>query len=288
MYEGMRVNVDHDRSGSSDRPLRERFGVLRNVRYVECQGNFGDLHYLKSHPLSESVAEAAERMPETLGMSHDAYGRLVKHGQNAVVESIRKVRCVDLVGIPATTNGLFESEIDMDGDVLDPIDSVNAGFRSAVVAVLDGDGDVKSKVAKIKEILTAQEKAAAAISDDAEDVEPAESNDAGDSDMKATESQQAIAAKDAEIKRLQEQIASRDAADTVRKELSAAEIDADDRLVESLIAISDAKIRATLIEKMKPAKSELPPRSGVFSNANLQESEMQQPKNPKEFAALCR
>ena len=71
-------------------------------------GLYGDLHYLRSHPLAEMTAEAAERLPEALGLSHNAEGRVAQSGGTAVVEEIVRVRSVDLVADPATTRSLFE------------------------------------------------------------------------------------------------------------------------------------------------------------------------------------
>jgi len=111
LYEGIRVNIDHVPAGrgDADRKLADRFGRLVNVRETES-GLFADLDYLRSHPLAELMAEAAERMPEALGLSHNAEGR-VRTGDDGrqVVEEIVRVKSVDLVSDPATTRTLFES-----------------------------------------------------------------------------------------------------------------------------------------------------------------------------------
>ncbi len=109
LYEGVRVNVDHPPSTrpEAERPLAARFGVLKNVAVRE-EGLFADLHYLRSHPLAEMTAEAAERMPEALGLSHNAEGRVAQQAGQTVVEEIVRVRSVDLVADPATTRSLFE------------------------------------------------------------------------------------------------------------------------------------------------------------------------------------
>lgn len=111
LYEGMRVNIDHpDRKDpGAERGLAERFGLLKNVR-VEGDGAYGDLHYLESHPLAGMVLEMAERMPESFGLSHNAQGKEAKTRGKRVVESVESVRSVDIVGEPATTAGLFESQ----------------------------------------------------------------------------------------------------------------------------------------------------------------------------------
>ncbi len=111
LYEGIRVNVDHPPSArpEAERSLASRFGMLKSVA-ARDDGLYGDLHYLRSHPLAELTAEAAERMPEALGLSHNAEGRVAQQAGQAVVEEIVRVRSVDLVADPATTRSLFEGE----------------------------------------------------------------------------------------------------------------------------------------------------------------------------------
>jgi hypothetical protein len=110
LYEGVKVNVDHP---SRDKPNAERgfmegFGSLRNVQR-KGDGVYGDLHFLKSHPSAEVICEAAERFPDQFGLSHNADGQTHYEGSQLIVESIESVQSVDIVGRPATNNGLFES-----------------------------------------------------------------------------------------------------------------------------------------------------------------------------------
>ncbi len=109
LYEGAPVNVDHPATERKDRPLAEAFGWIRNVRQ-EPDGVYGDLHYLKSHPQAELVAEAAERNPNRIGLSHHAEGTVRMDGQRVIVETVERVHSVDLVQTPATNAGLFDSE----------------------------------------------------------------------------------------------------------------------------------------------------------------------------------
>lgn len=126
LYEGASVYVDHptDERGRVQpvrtRKAAEKFGQLRNVR-VEPDGLRADLHYLTSHPMAGPVAEAAERMPNAFGLSHnvDYTGRSEKDG-TLIVESIDKVRSIDLVPNPATTKSLFESETPTPGGAAVP------------------------------------------------------------------------------------------------------------------------------------------------------------------------
>ena len=132
MYEGVAVNVDHKYDG--ERLLCEGFGELRNP-VVKSDGVYADLHYLKAHPIAESVAERAERFPHTFGMSHDADGNMAKDGAGEwVVESLEKVHSVDLVATPATTQGLFESSKPMKRRKV--TEAVKAAKRHALAQII--------------------------------------------------------------------------------------------------------------------------------------------------------
>lgn len=110
IYEGLRVNVDHpDRKNPSmERRFVEGFGELRNV-VKRDDGVYGDLHFKRSHPQAELVCESAERFPKSFGLSHNAEGSLVRRSGKMVVESLTSAESVDIVGKPATNEGLFES-----------------------------------------------------------------------------------------------------------------------------------------------------------------------------------
>lgn len=124
-YQGVVVNLDHpdfthtadgERRTASATKTAQRFGRLVNVRFVENKGLMADLEYLASHPLAEMILEAAERMPETLAMSHNARGNVTRKGGKYVVDEIGEVRSVDLIAEkPGTTHSLFENlkECDM-------------------------------------------------------------------------------------------------------------------------------------------------------------------------------
>ena len=201
LYEGVTVNLNHQKLDPSnrvqhDRPIQDRWGVLRNARMIEG-ALYADLHYLKNHPMTPQLIEAAERFPDTFGLSHDAAGdEQVIDGQRRVVE-LMDVRSVDVVADPATNNGLFEShnrnqamkkkfkailESCGEGEVKramegamtaypdmqemdveysgDDEDSIGAAFKIAMVKVLDDSTlDTAGKLAKIKAIMAAKEKA---------------------------------------------------------------------------------------------------------------------------------
>jgi len=105
LYEGMGINLDHQRG---NRRVSDGFGRLRGVELRE-DGLYGDLEYLKAHPFAGQFIESAQRMPEQVGLSHSAEGKISKQGDQVVVEEITRINSVDVVRYPATTNGLFES-----------------------------------------------------------------------------------------------------------------------------------------------------------------------------------
>jgi len=197
LYQGIGVNLNHaDRRESSlERSVEAGFGWLEAVE-VRADGVYGDLHFLKSHPQAAMIVEAAERNPRRFGLSHHAEGRVARSNGKNVVESIERVRSVDMVQNPATNAGLFESEeIEMHKTIRqvltethagalaallqDPLleqgaladagldlpadagedDQVTAAFKSMIDAVLDDDSlDLAARLAKIRDILKAQEK----------------------------------------------------------------------------------------------------------------------------------
>jgi len=115
VYEGSRIYLDHvvpAKNGTTGpRSIRDKWGVLKNVRVSEDGGLRADIHYLVNHSQTPVLIEAAERMPETFGMSHDASGDEVSiPGGLKEVTKIHKVNSVDIVNDPATNSGLFESK----------------------------------------------------------------------------------------------------------------------------------------------------------------------------------
>lgn len=114
LYEGLAVNLDHPApsQAGAGRAVAEGFGWLTSVGVREA-GVFGDLHYLRSHPQAEMIAEAAERNPRRFGLSHNALGQVRQRDGQCIVEAIDKVHSVDIVQNPATSSGLFESETAM-------------------------------------------------------------------------------------------------------------------------------------------------------------------------------
>lgn len=115
-YDGIRVNLNHPDKAAikSNRGIQDWIGSLEHV-VVRDDGVYGNLCMLKSHPFAPAVFEAAERYPNKFGLSHNADVVGFHAGGKAIVESVEKVRSVDLVQNPATTGGLFESIMEMDG-----------------------------------------------------------------------------------------------------------------------------------------------------------------------------
>lgn len=105
VYEGARVNCNHAALDHVERVC----GWFTNVR-TDTEGKpRGRFNVMESHPMANSIYEAAERNPSLYGMSHVASCKTRRKNGRDQVESIDKVHSVDLVVGPATTKGFFES-----------------------------------------------------------------------------------------------------------------------------------------------------------------------------------
>ncbi len=104
-YESAPGNADH----ADESTVGRRLGWFSDVRPGADGRPRGRLNLLKSHPLAESVFEAAERNPSLFGMSHVAVCGTKRVNGRETVESINKVLSIDLVADPATTTSLYES-----------------------------------------------------------------------------------------------------------------------------------------------------------------------------------
>lgn len=110
LYEGVHVHIDHPRDEQQlDRNFGDWFGTLENCRALQ-DGVYGNMPFLKAHPMAEAICEQAERFPRHFGLSHVAIGHVETSGGEEIVESIDEVDSVDLVRRPATNQGLFESQ----------------------------------------------------------------------------------------------------------------------------------------------------------------------------------
>ena len=231
LYEGAKVNIDHPSNGdaSATRSYGDRFGVIRNARFVESQGIFGDFHFNPKHAFAEQFCWDAENNPESVGFSHNATLKLgpLKNGKQ-VIEQIIDIRSMDLVADPATTSSLFESEYPTMDDAAvmdqpaDPKTAMKGAFRSMIVAAVDDDSlDMKATIAKIKEIMKAQEKLMGGGSTDPE----AEGNGTGSSTEEGTAFQVQIAALKQQLE--QYQVKEKEAAllESINNALTAAGLD---------------------------------------------------------------
>ncbi len=110
LYESAPVNCDHPDDPDAPRSVRDRLGVIRNVRVTE-NGLRGDLHLIRSHPMADSVLESAinPALHKVWGFSHNADGECDVEGGKTIVRRVTELRSLDLVSDPATTQGLFES-----------------------------------------------------------------------------------------------------------------------------------------------------------------------------------
>lgn len=110
LYEGIKVNVDHPsrEKPNADRSAYDRIGKLVNVRIEEGE-LYADLKLLTKHPLAERLMEAAEKMPDCFGLSHNGYGKGAVKGDRYVITEIPEVRSVDVVADAGTVSSLFES-----------------------------------------------------------------------------------------------------------------------------------------------------------------------------------
>jgi hypothetical protein len=112
LYENAKVNVNHPKGNpAGPRDYQDRIGTIRCVT-VRQEGLFGDFHFNPKHALAEQLMWDAERAPENVGFSHNVEARVARHGDRVVVEAITRVQSVDLVADPATTRGLFETEVE--------------------------------------------------------------------------------------------------------------------------------------------------------------------------------
>lgn len=167
-YENKKVNINHPKNPKDPRDLRDRIGKFINVRFIEGQGIFGDLLYLKTHELAESVCEAAEReeLNDVYGMSHNAEGEGYMDGDILVVEKITEVRHVDIVPDPATTKSLKEAQSPSGEEVQE------AGYGRVYAASKRRSSKAKRKFVKAKS--KSATKPTGNIREDSEEVEEEE------------------------------------------------------------------------------------------------------------------
>ncbi len=276
LYEGKAVNANHPAKGGDPRSAYDRVGWLEGIYLKDGDLYAKRLHYLKAHPLAGALTEAAERRPELFGLSHNARGKEKRVNGEAVIESIDSVSSVDLVADPASTKGLHESrtmfqtlaqlletlkgtpqgvtlkemadaagmpsDAPMDAPAASsPDDAIKSGFKAAIHAVVDDDSmDMQAKLAKIKDILKAQEKL---MGGDKKPDAPAEG------DKPAAEARKPDQAN------LQEQLARLERKDRARDLCEAAGVKPSTALLKALCALSDEADVKALVEEAKSASA---------------------------------
>jgi len=172
LYEGIKVYFDHveDKDAKLGRKFGEKFGVLRKVHFVENAGLFADLHFNPKHQYAEQFVWDANNDPESLGLSHHATtltARSRDRHNRTVVEQIVKVKSVDVVPDPATTQSLFEST-DMDskempdgmpdGITANPVNMMLKTMAGKIGELAEGEGDDDSKMKSLAEMVGKQDK----------------------------------------------------------------------------------------------------------------------------------
>ena len=177
-YENVRVNVDHSQDPKKPRSYTDRMGIIKHVMLKE-DGLYGDFYYNPQHPMAKQLEWDAINAPQNVGFSHVIQGKVKKQNGKVVIEEIRKVQSVDLVADPATTQGLFESEVptqeegtNMDDVTLDKLkterpDLVTAISESAISDHADSE-EQKAKQKKIEENLSTLEKENKQLKEDAD------------------------------------------------------------------------------------------------------------------------
>ena len=113
LYEGVRFFLNHptaqelrDRKGS--RSVLDLAGRIRRPRLVGDRVR-GDLEVLSAEPGRSLLFSIAEQMPDLVGASHRASGKVRREGREEIVTELDSVAAVELVTNPATVGGLFES-----------------------------------------------------------------------------------------------------------------------------------------------------------------------------------
>jgi hypothetical protein len=315
MYEGAEINIDH--SDAKSRSVIETFGVIKGVTVVpggDSPGLYGDVHFNKKHQYAEQIAEAAERFPHTLGLSHNADGTGRRTDSGFIVEEITKVISVDLVKHPATTSTLFEGldqmklrtfklselvgtlpatsnerkhlarlmeEGAMSGDATvtapenaSPEQAIKAAFRAEVMKAVDDESlDFKATLARVKDVLKAQDKVLQALAGTSEAGDQkqggesggAPSGDNAQDQEPTTEGQKAMFGKLVEkIEALEKKLGDRDTHAELKEQLAGREVDAD--TFKALLAIPKEQ-RAKLIEQFGKKPQGAKPRTTGTSAA---------------------
>lgn len=117
LYEGVKINLDHPDKKTA-KSVNDKGGFVRpgTVEAVAGRGIYGDVVLNPYHPRTAQHVWDAENDPANQGFSHVAVTKMAENsgGSDGKVRlDVVQVISVDLVGSPATTNGMFEQENDV-------------------------------------------------------------------------------------------------------------------------------------------------------------------------------
>ena len=274
MYEGVRVNIDHPKVNPEDqRSAYDRIGKLINVKYVEGKGLYGDLVLLTEHPMTPRILEAAQKMPEVYGLSHNAQGDGHRDlDGNFIVSEIVDVRHVDLVADPATTKSLAES-VTPSG-----VDNMMEGMKEKIAKIC-GDEKMAEEIVNLigkdteeGDLVIKHENDDDMKKDDgteecmkeAEDSEPDGDEGMDDEDMdeksKSTKEGAEVKKLSDQLKALQEEIANTKREAEVRSLCESAQLPADKELVADLLGMNPESATRH-IKRLSEAHKAVKPRT---------------------------
>jgi hypothetical protein len=286
LYEASAVNINHpDPKSNAPRSVADNCGELRGVtiKTGADAGLYADWHYNRAHALAGQLAEAAERFPTKLGLSHnaDGSGKRTSDGR-FLVESIARVISVDVVLEPATNSSLFEGsmklrnvkisemigtlptdsherrllsrmieEEGMSGDTVasvedqpGPEEAIKAAFRAEIIKAFDDSSlDAKATLNRIKEVIKAHEKVQNAMAGTKQD---GGANPAESKPDAGAPGQEGV---NAELGTLREEVARLTARDQVRELLREAKREVTAEQFDAIVA-TPAAHRKTLIESV--------------------------------------
>jgi hypothetical protein len=298
LYQGVHVHLDHPdrKKPNAPRSMNENVGRLSNPRLTE-DGVYGDLEFLKTHPVSPQICERAERMPESIGLSHNADGQVRRCGETSIVEELTGVRSVDIVLNPATTNSLFESEQEEDMSTTAPLTEDGSGdqaflveqaFMESIIGVTKSkELDIPTKVGRYKTLLEQQAAATNAVTGEVEEKPPAIKEEITERYEEPSDPEQAKVME--ELQRLRDEKAEHEAMQKAQALLEQAKCALSSHRISALARTVDPAERNALVAEWKAVdhKSRRPSSSAPI---NLTEDQFgtYSHMDPKEFAASLR
>lgn len=305
-----------DRARGNNRDVRESIGVIRNPRMDGSDDIRGDLYYKKSHSFTPEIVEDVQRSLGTMALSHNAMpGRERVSNGKLIIESIESVNSVDLVDKGGTNTNLWESEspmkiksfksilesfvsnktkghkalakrvMEMDDTPADvpseetasPEDQIASGFKAAIMAIIDGEGDAKTKAKKIKQYLQAHE-------DLTSDKEPKDDPASDDSDT-SSDSNTDDSKKTSES--LKREIATLKSKEACRELCESEDVKPSAVLLKSLMLLESVEDRKALLAESKATRPVVK-KPTSSSPAPKAVTEGKEPKNKNEFVNSIR